>query len=194
MLEKIFAELNAQHFQGELPPLPLRWNSRLRSSAGRFVPGSRNPLFPRLSEIEIATYLRDLPDGEFHIRDTLLHELVHYFLWQKKRPYGHTAEFKAILKRVGARRYNPVPRLTPVKYIYRCPHCATTIPARRKIRASACASCCKKFNGGYYADKFRLQLDKDAKSAVPQMLNPLAPEEIVRRLEDLKRKIKNFTT
>lgn len=185
------------HFSGELPLPTLTWNSRLSSSAGRFCPGSRNPLRPRAPEIEVATYLRNLPDGEAHIRDTLLHEMVHYILWHRQRPHGHTPEFHQILKRVGARRYNPVPKLRAAKHWYHCPGCRIVIPARRKITNSACAPCCKKYNGGHYAERFRLipgsapenTAAKEEKRAAPAPAKAMAPSEIVRRLEDLKRMI-----
>jgi predicted SprT family Zn-dependent metalloprotease len=196
VLEQLFQELNQIHFSGELPLPSLRWNSRLSSSAGRFCPGSRNPIQPRPPEIEVASYLRTLEDGMDHIRDTLLHEMVHYFLWHHRQPYGHTPEFHRILKRVGARRYNSVPKLRPVKHWYQCPGCRVVIPARRKIRNSACAPCCKKYNHGEYTDRFRLiavSAPPPTPPGTPQTRQRaseqpvLPPEEIVRRLEELKR-------
>lgn len=198
MLEGLFQELNKRHF-GEALPLPnLVWNSRLRSSAGRFAPGSRNPLRPRNPEIEVASYLKELADAEIHIRDTLLHEMVHYYLWHQKKPYGHTPEFHQILKRVGARRYNPVPKLSPVKYWYECKNCKKKIPARRKIRLSACADCCNRWNQGYFSEKFLLELSsgpgtvvsnsataKETKNSEPT----LAPNVLIARLESLKQMI-----
>ena len=64
VLPQIFQELNLRHFQGELPPPLLRWNLRLRSTAGRFAPGSKNPLRARLPLIEIASYLKGIPEEE----------------------------------------------------------------------------------------------------------------------------------
>jgi predicted SprT family Zn-dependent metalloprotease len=207
VLEALFLELNQVHFSGELPIPLLRWNSRLSTSAGRFCPGSRNPLFPRSPEIEVATYLKGLPDGTHHIRDTMLHEMVHYFLWHRRRPYGHNQEFHQILKKVGARRYNPVPKLRAVKHWYRCPSCGVLVPARRKIANSACAPCCKKFNRGYYSDKFKLYA-VPAPAPPPAATASLAPkptaqapaptekevwvepQEVIRRLEELKRMIR----
>lgn len=202
MLEQYFNELNQQHFSGELPAPRLLWNGRLSSSAGRFRPGSRNPIRPRAPEIEIATYLKAIEDGPLHIRDTMLHEMVHYFLWHHKKPYGHTKEFNKILKRVGARRYNTVPKQRAVKHWYRCDSCLKYIPAQRKIKPSACAACCQKFNGGAFDKRFMLRLsDAPAKEEItvkivtavesppppPPLLEPVLPaSEIVRRLEDLK--------
>lgn len=195
MLESLFQELNQQHFQRELPLPELEWNSRLSSSAGRFCPGSRNLLFPRAPKIEIATYLRKIPESDFHIRDTMLHEMVHYILWHRRRPYGHTPEFHQILKKVGARRYNPVPNLKPIKHWYTCPNCRVVIPARRQIKDSACLACCKKFNFGKYSAQFRLMptmapanpSPAQIKEAEKEELPVLEPQEIIDRLEALKK-------
>ena len=174
----------------------LRWNSRLSSSAGRFCPGSRNPLRPRKPEIEVAAYLKALPDGEIHIRDTMLHEMVHYVLWHRQRPYGHTPEFRRILKNVGARRYNPVPKTRPYKHWYQCLGCKKLVPARRKIAQSACSACCKKYSGGKYSEKFRLVPAAAPGVTPPALTIPappepprMAPADIVRKLEELKRMI-----
>lgn len=199
MLEAIFQEYNSAHFGGILPPPKLRWNTRLSSTAGRFCPGRRLLFTP--AEIEVATYLRDLPDGEIHIRDTVLHEMIHYYLWHQKKPYGHTAEFHSIMKRVGAKRYNPVPKQRAYKYSYECSHCKMKLPTRRKLNLSACASCCDKFNGGNYDARFRLiptelvaespREPKIATAPIPVEEEPRLPvSEIIRRLEDLKAMIR----
>lgn len=206
MLETLFQELNQHHFAGELPPPALRWNARLSSSAGRFCPGSRNPLRPRKPEIEIATYLRDLPDGDLHIRDTMLHEMVHYVLWHRHQPYGHTPEFHRILKRVGARRWNPVPKVRAYKHWYRCPSCAEEFPTRRRLEpGAACAPCCRRWNGGRHSGKFVLvhqagpsaplkgaasaSASASARPARDPDITPLPVSEILSRLEALKQMV-----
>ncbi|HEY8280520.1 MAG TPA: SprT-like domain-containing protein [Bdellovibrionota bacterium] len=195
MLEAIFHELNHAHFGSALPPPKLSWNSRLSSTAGRFCPGSRIPLRRISAEIEVATYLRDLPDGTIHVRDTVLHEMIHYFLWHQRKPHGHTAEFHDIMKRVGAKRYNTVPQLRPIKHWYECPVCRIEVPARRKLGISACAPCCEKHNRGRYHDRFRLRIrgrgEKGPETKVPSPVlvpdeRPLSPAEIIGRLEELK--------
>jgi predicted SprT family Zn-dependent metalloprotease len=154
-LESIFQDLNRIHFEAELPLPRLNWNSRLSSAAGRFCPGRVS--LGQKALIEIASYLKGIDGGIDHIRDTMLHEMIHYWLWHKKRPYGHTAEFRQIMRRTGAKRYNPVPKLRPVKYRYQCPECLVTVPARRRLADVACAACCKKFNAGVYSKKYRLK-------------------------------------
>src|SRR5262249_9594960 len=143
-------------------------------------PGSRQLLRPRPAQIEVATYLRDLPDGTMHVRDTVLHEMIHYFLWHQSRPHGHTAEFHRIMKKVGAKRYNTVPKEKAFKHWYECPHCRQGFPTRRRLGASACARCCGRFNQGRYHEKFRLQRMPPRPEAKPAVLSLPAPAPVPR--------------
>lgn len=208
-LLETFQELNQAHFGNQLPETELVWNSRLSSTAGRFCPGRRIQGFGRKARIEIADYLRTITDGEMHIVDTMLHEMIHLHLWAEGRPYGHTEEFHRIMKRVGAKRYNPVPKIRPYKHWYECPGCRVRVPARRRIDNSACMSCCKKHSGGQYDRRFRLMLvdprDAGAEQFPTVQMKPAAPapkfeepclppSEIVRRLEELKQFLLRKTT
>lgn len=199
MLESIFHELNALHFKNELPIPELSWNTRLSSSAGRFSPGSRSILRERQPHIEVAAYLKNREDGEVHIRDTILHEMVHYYLWHQKKPYGHTAEFHAILKKVGGTRYNPVPIERAPKHFYECPSCAVRFPTKRKLGEVACAICCKKLNGGRFSERFllrRLSPEAAARTS-PHTISESTPEseilmpreEVFARIEAIKRSL-----
>lgn len=206
-LYETFLDLNLAHFGNQLPYTQLSWNSRLSSTAGRFCPGRTRPGFERPPQIEIATYLQDIPDGEMHVTDTMLHEMIHLHLWAAGKPYGHTAEFHRIMKKVGAKRFNPVPKHRPFKHWYECPGCRKQTPTRRAITGSACLACCKKHSGGYYDKRFRLvRLElapgeepvpavvqaapapaQEKKKIEPKPEEPcLPPSEIVRRLEELK--------
>lgn len=195
-LETIFTELNGLHFADSLPLPILRWNSRLSSTAGRFCPGSRIHIVnPRKCEIEVATYLRELADGEMHVRDTILHEMIHYHLWHSGKPYGHTEEFRRILKKVGAKRFNPVPKLRPYKHLYECPKCRKQIPARRRIEDSACRDCCKKYASGNFDRRFLLLPAIVREREITLAEQPaLSPSEIVRRLEELKQMLLRKTS
>jgi predicted SprT family Zn-dependent metalloprotease len=110
--------------------------------------------------IEIASYLLSEADCAKYIVDTLAHEMIHFWLWVRNQPYGHTPEFYAKMKQMGVSRYNPVPRVKPPKYIYRCPACHQEFPARRALGVLACAKCCKKHAGGKYDSRFKLFLDR----------------------------------
>ncbi len=166
-VERWFAEINALHFDAFLDPPVFRFNSRLRSSAGRFIPGVRSGsrifVGGRPPVIELATYLFEEQEAEKYLKDTLAHEMIHLWLWVRRRPYGHTDEFWTKMEAMGVSRYNPVPRIRPPRYVYGCPACRTEYPARRKLGPLACARCCREHAGGRYDVRFRLSLLKDLK-------------------------------
>lgn len=155
-----FEQLNQAHFDGFLDPPVLRWNSRLRSSAGRFVPGSRRFVLEAPPAIEIAAYLLEEKDAHALIEDTLGHEMIHYWLWLRRRPYGHTPEFWNKMDQMGVSRYNTVPRSRPYRHVYRCVSCGKEFPARKKLGPMACAYCCKQYAGGKFDARFKLVLLK----------------------------------
>ena len=171
-LPELFQHLNSKYFEGQLDEPVLKWNSRLRSSAGRFIPGTRSRVsklnfwsratapLTRKPVIEIATYLKSEAEAQFHIQETLAHEMIHYWLWVRKRPYGHNEEFYAKMKLLGVRRYNPIPKRSPPKYLYRCDSCLKEFPARRKLGLLACAGCCKSHSHGRFDERFKLRLEK----------------------------------
>lgn len=155
-LGQLFKELNELHFDGFLEAPPLSWNARLRASAGRFFPGRRRWLDVAPPRIEIASYLLEEKEAASLVRDTLGHEMIHYWLWVMGRPYGHTDEFRAKMKEMGVSRYNPVPRTRPPRHLYECPGCRGRFPARRKLGTLACALCCREHAGGRYDARFKL--------------------------------------
>ena len=144
-LDELFSRLNEKYFDGCLEVPRLVWNSRLRTSAGRFIPGSRKFWIEYPPVIELASYLLEEPNFEELILDTLGHEMIHYWLWVRRRPYGHTDEFWVKMKAMGVSRYNSVPRLRPYRYIYICQGCSKEFPARRVLGVLACALCCRKY-------------------------------------------------
>ena len=158
-LHVIFDQVNQKHFEGCLDPPTLRWNERLRTSAGRFIPGSRRVL-EHQPVIEMASYLMQEPRASTLLLDTMGHEMIHYWLWIRRRPYGHTPEFYEKMEKMGVSRYNSVPRATPYKYLYRCANCREEFKAKRRLRPLACAKCCKQHSGGYYDARFKLVLEE----------------------------------
>jgi predicted SprT family Zn-dependent metalloprotease len=151
-LIRIFTDWNLRSFSGELPLPEIRWNSRLKTSAGRFIPDRSRSI------IEVATYLREEPNAEHLIRDTIGHEMIHFWLWERRMPYGHTPEFHRKMEEIGVSRYNSVPRHRPFKYCYECGSCGQRIFTRKSIRRAACAACCNAYNGGEFHSRFQLKL------------------------------------
>lgn len=157
-LKWLFDQINQKHFDAFLDYPELVFNSRLSSSAGRFFPGSRSVFFPRAPKIEIASYLMDESEADALILDTLAHEMIHYWLWVRRRPYGHTPEFTTKMRQMGVSRFNSAPKFKAHRYMYICPNCKRRFPARKKLSKLACAQCCKQFNEGRYSDVFRLEV------------------------------------
>jgi predicted SprT family Zn-dependent metalloprotease len=157
-LSALFERINREHFDGFLDEPGLRFNSRLRTSAGRFLPGSRRWWIDQPPIIEVASYLLTETDGERHVADTMAHEMIHYWLWVRRRPYGHTEEFLAKMRLMGASRYNEVPRRRPHRYLYGCPGCRAEFRARKLLGKLACKECCRTQAGGKYDSRFRLEL------------------------------------
>lgn len=165
-LVRMFSEWNLRSFGGELPILELRFNPRLRISAGRFIPCEGSAI------IEIASYLMEESNPEDLIKDTLGHELIHYWLWVKNRPYGHTSEFHQKLMEIGVSRYNTVPRHRPFKHIYSCQSCEQKIFVRKKLKTAACAACCNQYAQGKYHKQFKLKLVASGEGLVPEIDRP----------------------
>ncbi len=161
-LLEFFQEINLRHFDGFLEPPVLKWNSRLRSSAGRFIPGSRKYFLQAPPTIEVASYLLEEERREELVKDTLAHEMIHYWLWVRRKPYGHTDDFWSKMTQMGVSRYNPVPRTRPYRYVYRCVACESEFPARRRLGRLACGKCCKRHAEGRYDLRFRLEFFRTA--------------------------------
>ncbi len=172
-LHAVFNQINERHFDGFLDPPVLRWNSRLRSSAGRFIPGSRKFLFAQPPVIEVASYLREESASVALVEDTIAHEMIHYWLWVRRKPYGHTGEFLEKMRAMGVSRYNPVPRLRPFRFVYECGVCLKEFPSRKKLGVLACASCCKLHAKGRFDPRFKLRLQRE--------LGPAEGQELLRQ-------------
>ncbi len=162
LLLEIFEEVNKYHFDGFLDPPHLTWNMRLRSSAGRFFPGRRRRFFKEVSpRIEVAAYLMSESNARDLVKDTIAHEMIHYWLWVRRRPFGHTPEFHSKMREMGVSRYNPVPRARPHRYVYQCVSCLKEYLARRKLGPLACAECCRKHAQSQYDARFKLVLQSE---------------------------------
>ena len=160
-LVRVFSEWNLKEFGGELRAPILRYNPRLKTSAGRFIAD------PAGAIIEIAAYLLDEEDGEFMIRDTLGHEMIHYWLWMNQKPYGHTAEFREKMEAIGVSRYNSVPKHRPFKHCYICKSCDQKIFVRKRLQAAACAACCNQYAEGKYHSEYKLKLVASDEQVIP---------------------------
>lgn len=142
-LQLLFAELNSLHFNGEVPACRIRYNARFSNSAGR-ITYSAKPLLIELSP----KHFRAAPEA---LRETLLHEMIHAWLWDTQRDAGHGAAFKAKMHACGMTSiYHDLGNVRPAaesakRYILRCEQCSLEI-LRRRIPSSAmsCGRCSKR--------------------------------------------------
>jgi predicted SprT family Zn-dependent metalloprotease len=132
----------------------VRWNQRMRSTAGTAHPGkSLVNLNPRLREF-----------GDDEIDRTLRHELAHLLAHHRagcRRIAPHGAEWRAACAALGvageARCHDlPLPRRKlAARHRYRCPGCGVVIDRVRPMRRRfACLACCRAHNRGRYDPRF----------------------------------------
>lgn len=142
----------------------VRWNTRLRSSAGyASYPSWRIELNPRLRE------------HVGQVERTLLHELAHLVAYQRAghmRIDPHGSEWRRACADLGigdetARHHLPLPR-NQVKrnFTYVCVSCGSVTHRVRKFRRhSACRTCCNRHNGGAYDPRFHFELITERNAA-----------------------------
>ena len=145
LAQSFYNKLNQQHFEGKLPPCQLELSRRLVRTAGKIWPKVR---LIRLSLPYHEQY------GLTELSNTILHEMIHLWLYEQGLPSGHTDRFRQKLAEVGLGeriRALPVPP-RPYRYLYRCPTCRREIQTRRKINSS-CGECDTVYNPRH---KFKL--------------------------------------
>ena len=133
----------------------VRWNPRMRSTAGMAYPAKA-----------LITLNSRLPAfGAEEIDRTLRHELAHLLAHHRagrRRIARHGAEWQRACGDLGIhdeKRCHDLPlprRKVARRFVYRCPHCAAEIRRTRPLRGkSACLACCRRHHGGRYNEKFR---------------------------------------
>ena len=104
-----------------------QWNSRLRTTGGRFFPKDGHLDFnPKVyHELGLEVF-----------RKIVRHELCHYHLYFQKKGYRHRdREFKELLKEVdGLRFVPPLKTQTQIPYlVYQCQSCQQSYQRKRRI-------------------------------------------------------------
>lgn len=132
----LFARFNAEHFDGVLRAYRIEYNKRLRTVTGRI---SYRPAL-----IELSLPLMARHPG--HLRETLLHEMVHAWLHAIGLPSGHGRDFKAKMRAVGLTSiYHALPvsrRRSRRRYLLECPRCRIALTRRRYPGSRvSCARC-----------------------------------------------------
>ncbi|MDR0297324.1 MAG: SprT family protein [Streptococcaceae bacterium] len=110
-----------------------RWNSRLRTTGGRFFPKDKHLDFnPKMAGDALA------------FKKIVLHELCHYHLYLQHKGYQHKdADFKQLLEKVGGSRFAPQIAPRKINHLYGCKTCGQTYPRTRRIntRVMRCGKC-----------------------------------------------------
>ncbi|MCF3944660.1 SprT family protein [Oceanobacillus alkalisoli] len=115
----------------------VRFNHRLRTTGGRYLPAKR------LIELN-PKYALEMGDAEFH--GIIKHELCHYHLHIEGKGYKHgDRDFKELLKETGSPRHcNPLPsEVNSFKYKYECSYCHRLYKRKRRIdtKKYVCGKC-----------------------------------------------------
>lgn len=138
MAGDLYISLNQQHFGGSLPGCRIELSARLTRTAGK--------IWPRTRLIRLSRSYHELY-GPAELSNTILHEMIHLWLFEQSLPSGHTALFRQKLQEVGLDnrlKALPVPP-RPYRYLYRCPTCRYEVQTRRKINSS-CGHCDRVYN------------------------------------------------
>lgn len=142
-LQLLFARLNYQYFNGEVPDCRIRYNERFSNSAGR-ISYSERPMLIELSP----KHFRKFPQA---LEETLLHEMIHAWCYARFRDMGHGPRFKKKLRECGLGSiYHELGNVRPLnesskRYILRCEHCAfETLRKKKPGKPISCARCNKR--------------------------------------------------
>lgn len=135
-LQKLVHQLSLTFFQRPFFD-EARFNYRLRTTGGRYIPSKRvielNPKF-----------LLELGEEEFH--GIIKHELCHYHLHIEGKGYKHRdADFRALLRKTGSPRHcSALPSAEDrKKLLYACLSCGHTYKRMRAINTKkyVCGRC-----------------------------------------------------
>jgi predicted SprT family Zn-dependent metalloprotease len=150
-LQMLFALLNNEHFGGEIPAHRIAYNGRFSNLAGRIT------YKPPLIELSPKHFERD-PGA---LRETLLHEMIHAWLFARGENPGHTARFKKKMRELGLRSiYHDLGQAAPRKesarrFILRCDACTMEVLRKRKPPTDvSCGRCGRRA----FDPRFRLRV------------------------------------
>lgn len=139
----------------------VRWNKRLRTTAGLAC--------YRSSEVILHPALKNISEAE--VDKTLRHELAHLLAHarsHKKRIAPHGVEWREACRDLGIPNEPRTHQLPFIRhrqqrrFFYLCPSCQAPLSRVRKPRRPiACLSCCRKYAGGKYDERFRYELTKE---------------------------------
>ena len=95
LIYEIYDRLNEQYFDKELPYIRILWSERFGHGEWFKQFGDFSVLPGKKPVIRLSQKLCNEPK---EIARVLYHEMVHWWLYANKKPWGHTKEFKRKLK------------------------------------------------------------------------------------------------
>ncbi len=102
-LNKLFDEINLEHFDGKVSKIPCHWNKRMTTTAGRvsfkvspFSGKAHSPTHIELSYKLFSNNNMDLSK----VTRTMQHEITHAYLVEHFNERGHTKTFQSIMTRI----------------------------------------------------------------------------------------------
>jgi len=166
-LQLLFAHYNNEHFAGEIPTHRIAYNARFSNLAGRIT------YKPPLIELSPRHFERH-PEA---LRETLLHEMIHGWLFARGDHPGHTAKFKKKMRELGLTSIyhdlgSALPRRESAKrFVLRCDRCTMEVLRKKKPGAPvACGRCSRgRFDPRYVLRVFEVlemrELEAPARAA-----------------------------
>ena len=140
-LQMLFAQLNNEYFAGGIPTHRIAYNARFSNLAGRttYKPPTIE-LSPR--------HFEKRPEA---LRETLLHEMIHAWLFARGENPGHTARFKKKMRELGLTSiYHDMGSASPrrestKRFILRCETCKMEVLRRKRPPALvSCGRCSRR--------------------------------------------------
>lgn len=86
---ELFKKINSEYFNNEIKNKTIEISKRRKYDSAAF--------YPERNTIVISRYYKN---SSKELEDVLKHEMVHCWLYESNKPYGHTAEFKAKLSSI----------------------------------------------------------------------------------------------
>ena len=107
-IKAMFHRLNNEHFNGEIPDIPVVWNARMTTTAGycRYersrvlaLMGNRQELTVTKIDLSVQLFRNENFDLA-KIERTLTHEMVHAYLVHKYNEKGHSRRFQQMMTNI----------------------------------------------------------------------------------------------
>jgi predicted SprT family Zn-dependent metalloprotease len=150
-LQILFARYNNECFGGEIPAHRISYNARFANLAGRIT------YKPPLIELS-PKHFENRPEA---LRETLLHEMIHAWLFARGEDPGHGAPFKRKMRQLGLSSiYHDLGSAQPrresdKRFILRCDACRLELLRKRRPPARvSCGRCSRRA----YDPRFQLRI------------------------------------